>query len=65
MWIKEFINSKRFNLRRIFLEQRLKEKKELIFTFTKTGFTVDYEIAFKKNLNEENKKIKKNGMKDF
>lgn len=38
------------------MEQRIKEKKELIVIFTQTGFTVDYEIASKKVLSEENQK---------
>ena len=38
------------------MEKNFKEKKELIVIFTQTGFTVDYEIAAKKNLSEENQK---------
>ena len=38
------------------MEQKLSEKKELIVIFTKTGFTVDYEINSKKKLSEENQK---------
>lgn len=38
------------------MEQSFKEKKELIVIFTQTGFTVDYEIAAKKNLSEVNQK---------
>ncbi|MFL0195734.1 DEAD/DEAH box helicase [Clostridium sp. WILCCON 0269] len=36
------------------MEQRIKEKKELIVIFTQTGFTVDYEITSKKILSKEN-----------
>ncbi|MBV7276554.1 DEAD/DEAH box helicase family protein [Clostridium sp. PL3] len=38
------------------MEQRSKEKKELIVIFTEKGFTVDYEIADKKKLSEDNQK---------
>lgn len=38
------------------MEQNFKEKKELIVIFTETGFTVDYEIADKKKLSEDNQK---------
>ena len=38
------------------MEQIIKDKKELMVFFTQTGFTVDYELATKKVLSEENQK---------
>jgi len=38
------------------LEQIITDKKELMVFFTKTGFTVDYELSTKKVLSEENQK---------
>ncbi|MBP2031867.1 non-specific serine/threonine protein kinase [Clostridium algifaecis] len=42
------------------MKERLNEKKELIVIFTRNGFTVDYEMAHKKNLSEENQKNQEN-----
>ena len=39
------------------MKQIFTDQKELMVFFTKTGFTVDYELATKKVISEENQKI--------
>ncbi|MBC2436552.1 DEAD/DEAH box helicase [Clostridium saccharobutylicum] len=49
----------------MFLEQSFKEKKELTVIFTQTGFAVDYEIAAKKKLSQENQKNQEDWYRKF
>ena len=42
------------------MEKSFTDKKELMVFFTQRGFTVDYELATKKVISEENKKIQAN-----
>ncbi|AQS10286.1 RNA polymerase-associated protein RapA [Clostridium saccharobutylicum] len=47
------------------MEQSFKEKKELTVIFTQTGFAVDYEIAAKKKLSQENQKNQEDWYRKF